>query len=201
MDMPMWGATNKSLSHEVGHCLGLWHPHHSPDEVAGCSDPCYEFAGSPSNTTGDFCSDTAPTPTNYNCSDPPGSDPCTDPPVPWAPTNYRNFMGWAGNTILAPEESIMKFAKLERSNSNRGSVLNFRRPETIECRIFRGTLSKAGYFGNLEFLKAVYDYTKTASMNALSPTGLLAHVKKHPGEYKWFEMLQSFAGVEKGVEE
>ncbi|MFQ5590587.1 MAG: M43 family zinc metalloprotease [Phycisphaerae bacterium] len=91
----MWSSGGRALAHEVGHCLGLWHTHHSPDEVSGCADPCYELAGSPSDTGGDLCSDTAPTPTNFACSDPAGTDPCTSPPVSWAPTNFRNYMSYS----------------------------------------------------------------------------------------------------------
>ena len=42
--------------------------------------------------TGDFCSDTPPTPTNFGCSDPTGSDGCSG--EPWAPTDFHNYMSY-----------------------------------------------------------------------------------------------------------
>ena len=106
MSDQQWSSSDRTLSHEVGHCLGLRHTHQSPSEVDGCTDPCYEYAGSLSDDTGDYCSDTAPTPINYSCSDPSGTDDCADPTVPWAPTNFHNYMSYTScSTEWTPQQT------------------------------------------------------------------------------------------------
>ncbi len=99
---PLWGTLvdenwfyggSHLFTHEIGHNLGLLHTHFGVSEVAQCGS-CYESAdGADADVTGDRCSDTDPTPVNFNCTPPGSIDPCSL--EPWGPTMLQNYMGYA----------------------------------------------------------------------------------------------------------
>lgn len=88
-------STSPVFTHEVGHCLGLWHTHHGVTEVTACGD-CYEFLDrtpADGDLTGDRCGDTNPM---RNDSSPinPGIDPCTSSPFV-LPLPFSNYMSYS----------------------------------------------------------------------------------------------------------
>jgi PKD repeat protein len=101
-----FSSVQSVLAHEIGHCLGLWHTHHGVSEVSQCGQ-CYERVGAGDRDfTGDFCSDTDPTPTNYACNGPGGTDVCSG--QSWGPTDPQNFMGYGPDyciTEFSPQQS------------------------------------------------------------------------------------------------
>ena len=88
-----WAAEGL-ICHEVGHNFGLIHTFGDFD-VAPCS-ACDEVVGAGNgDTSGDFCSDTPPTPEdpwNTRCAPAIGTDQCSG--LPWGETDYRNWMAY-----------------------------------------------------------------------------------------------------------
>ena len=82
------------ICHEVGHNFGLIHTFGDFD-VTPCGS-CDEIVGADNGDhTGDFCSDTPPTPVdpwNTRCAPATGIDQCSG--RPWGETDYRNWMAY-----------------------------------------------------------------------------------------------------------
>ncbi|MDH3889844.1 MAG: PKD domain-containing protein [candidate division Zixibacteria bacterium] len=82
-----------TMSHEMGHNLGLWHTHHGVAEVTECGN-CYESPlAFDRDYTGDLCSDTYPTPITWSCSPASGTDVCSG--NPWSPGEPNNIMSYS----------------------------------------------------------------------------------------------------------
>ena len=63
---------------------------------------------------------------------------------------------------------------------DRYEAINLRNDATIEFRIFRGTLLPLHFYANLEFVKALLDYTNQCSINQLHYSQFLKWVKSQP---------------------
>jgi len=103
MNAKYFGAGEKTLAHEFGHNVGLWHTFHGVSEV-DCGTPCYEPPhpeDDPSaDETGDFCSDTLSTPRNYYCNDPSGSDTCSLNTWTLYGTDPENIMSYSPDSCM-----------------------------------------------------------------------------------------------------
>jgi hypothetical protein len=98
---------------------------------------------------------------------------------------------WA-ELIIPEKKDLMKYAlnKGHRLGLGRGA-LNIEPRDTIECRIFRSTLSPTAYYGNIEFLQALFDYTKNCGVddNELTKENYMSFVNSRGKAYNNFVQL------------
>jgi hypothetical protein len=74
------------------------------------------------------------------------------------------FDKWARMEV--PERNkLMKFTLAKAHIDFDRGALNPEPADTLECRIFRSTLSPTAYYGNIEFLQSLFDYTKNCGVD------------------------------------
>ena len=94
---------------------------------------------------------------------------------------------WAEFPKDMTREKTMRFAIGKRDGISIGrGALNFQRGQTIECRVFRSTLSPTVYYGNIEFLQSLFDYTKNCGADDSELT-VLKYLNYTAGRAKAFK--------------
>jgi hypothetical protein len=99
---------------------------------------------------------------------------------------------WAG----VREEETRKNIAIDKMsfNTDRHTAVNMRNIETVEVRIFKGTLNKQGFERNLEFCIAAYDWTRDCPMgnsktNKITYVDFIRYVslqRRHfPNLFRW----------------
>ena len=83
---------------------------------------------------------------------------------------------------LQSDESIVYKAKI-KNNTERYTAVNLQNDESVEVRIFRGTLSPIGFWRNVEFCKAIYEFTKIASIKDITAKKFCDYVMNCKKEY------------------
>jgi hypothetical protein len=71
---------------------------------------------------------------------------------------------------------------------------------TIEFRIFRSNVSKAGFFKCIDFVQAVVDWTRDVSIKNLNNAHFIAFVMENRGKYPWLSkwlITKKFADLAK----
>ena len=62
-------------------------------------------------------------------------------------------------------------------------VLNFLPAATIEVRLFKGTLNPRGWYANVEFVKAVYDFSAETGIRDITPKNFSGWSAARSGSY------------------
>ena len=88
---------------------------------------------------------------------------------------------WASNENTG--QDIIYKAKTKHGNENRYSAINLQPYHTIEIRIFRGTLEVSSFRKNIEFLHALYCYTKNAGISKITETDFRQYVLTNKKQY------------------
>jgi hypothetical protein len=88
---------------------------------------------------------------------------------------------WASNG--ATGDNIIKKAKNKIGNENRYSAINLQPYNTVEVRIFRGTLEAGSFRKNIEFLHALYYFTKTSGISKLHIDLFIRYIENNKKQY------------------
>lgn len=110
-----------------------------------------------------------------------------------APRNYKLVTKIAGRTGERWARIYEKKAVREAlSDRDRYEAINLTGRETIEFRIFRGTLLPSGFFKNLEFCFALKDFCSSAGNSFVECQNSEAFIKFVNGRKKEFPHLSAF---------
>lgn len=88
-------------------------------------------------------------------------------------------------------KSLQAIAK-DKSHSieSRHAVINLSNTETVEFRLFQGTLEWPRFMKNVQFCKALFDFTQECSLNECTDTkNFINYIGKHKNKYRY---LSSF---------
>ena len=90
---------------------------------------------------------------------------------------------WASlrNQPLAQRKKIARIK--QDIYGSRYSAVNCQNDDTIEVRIFRGTLNPSSFFKNIEFLHALYLFTLDYPIKDMKPEKFIAYVSNHKKDY------------------
>lgn len=98
--------------------------------------------------------------------------------------SMNNLEEWAGARDCGTRKGKVKKAT-DKYQGERYNAINLQNPETVEFRIFRGTLKDTSIIMNLEIVKSLLDFTEPGitSKSMLNPTAWREFVNDNKTEY------------------
>jgi hypothetical protein len=101
----------------------------------------------------------------------------------------RNHSSFDCYSSLRKLREPIKLARYNQADYSGRGALNFGNSATIECRIFRGTINPNGWFANIEFLQALYEYSAIASFSEMTPTLFLDWARYNAKRFPFFNSV------------
>ena len=95
----------------------------------------------------------------------------------------RGCCQWGRDNEHIDNSKVINKAKVKRGG-DRYTAVNISNRDTIEIRIFRGTLKIESFYKNIEFIMAVYNYTLECSINNTTPKHFINYVSNNRKSYK-----------------
>lgn len=100
--------------------------------------------------------------------------------------NIHSLNRWAN---LRTRQRLIDKAKTKYQTESKYTAINLLHENSVEVRVFRGTLNPRTFFKNIEFCKAVMDFTRNSSVKHVTMLNFLDFVNK---EKESFPRLYSF---------
>ena len=110
-------------------------------------------------------------------------------------TSHADFAQWAG-TDNDDDASITYKALTKKGSFEKHVAVNLNEKDTVEIRIFKGTLCEAVFLKNMEFCKALFEFVQTVSVDETTVDRFVQYVKMNR---KRFSNLYKFLFYNKDV--
>ena len=80
------------------------------------------------------------------------------------------------------DRTLMEWIRTKQPVDRHYAVVVY--PQTVELRIFRGTLSPFGFWKDLEFCKALYDFSKKGGIYSMIRNDFVRFVLKQGNKFR-----------------
>jgi hypothetical protein len=94
-----------------------------------------------------------------------------------------NLNNWCTLDEKIHKLSLINCAKIKTSIGYRNTAINLLPTNTIEIRLFRGTLNKFAFLRNIEFLHSLYKFCSEESINKLEVNNYINYVNSQEDNY------------------